>query len=291
MNDIVCVHQMGKVGSTTVAHTLQRILPGRPVYQTHVLSELGVLRAMESWMESPLAPRLRLADHVVSSIELRARFRPLAAPTNWHLISLVREPLGRNVSAFFQNLHKRWIHRLPQAEAGICRRLLRAGGAASDAVSAEEMQLLVDELIVMFRAEYCRRAPDHWFQHEMRDLFQIDVFAEPFPRERGYQTYRAGCANLLLIRLEDLARVFPAAVRQWLDGTDLSAGLPEELALETANDGSTKAYADLYRKFLADFRVRPEELDALYGSQVVRHFYSPEESAGFRERWDLEGTP
>ncbi|MGH8046383.1 MAG: putative capsular polysaccharide synthesis family protein, partial [Chthoniobacterales bacterium] len=277
---ILCVHQIGKVGSTTVAQALQRMLPDQEIHQTHFLSERGVLKCMEWWLNRAQSPRFRLADHVSRSIELRRHFVRRQQSVNWYLFTLVREPIGRNVSAFFQNLHKTWTYRLPSAEQQTCRRILKGD---AEPVSEDERNALVASLIELFKAEYGARLHDEWFDAEIRDLFGIDVFATPFPAEKGYEIYEKENARLVLVRLEDLRRVFIPVVREWLEDSGLAPiGLDSiELESERANDGSSKAYADLYRTFRRELQMDAAELDRAFESRVVKHFYTDAERANF----------
>ncbi len=57
------------------------------------------------------------------------------------------------------------------------------------------------------------------------------------------------------------------------------------MPLPRVNVAADKDYSDLYLDFLAAIRPSDEVLDRAYGSDLVRHFYSPEEIASFRARW------
>lgn len=288
-SSILCVHQVGKVGSTSVTTVLQRMFPEQRVYQTHMLEEQALVRALDSWLSHPESPRGKLADHLASSVELRSFMKPDAPTRDWWLISLVREPMGRNVSAFFQNLHRKWLYRLSPEGMGICRRVLSPARSATEPITAAETAVLVEELIYLFKHEWSRGLYDRWFDREIRGVFGIDVFAQDFNRTRGCQFYRQGSTRLLLLRLEDLPRVFLPALDEWLAGSDFSPQLDRSLALERerSNDGSTKAYSDLYKSFRENLRIDAAELDAVYGSRVARHFYTAEELATFRSRWKV----
>jgi hypothetical protein len=283
--EILCVHQIGKVGSTTVSATLERMLPDRRIYQTHALSDTGVLFAMERWLANPAAPRLNVPYHLLRSIELARHISRGVESADWYVLSLVREPLGRDVSAFFQNLHNHWIHRLPAASQDVCRRVLKS--TASPAATSDEIQVLVRELAKIFTAEYPRGLFDNWFKREMRNVFGIDVFARPFPAQRGYDIFQNGSVRLLLVRLEDLRETFAPAVSEWLAGSSMSRDFGDSVSLEHANDGSAKGYSDLYRSFLQEFHAHPEMVENAYGSMVARHFYTDEERAGFQARWKV----
>jgi len=276
---------MGKVGSTSVVAALQRLFPAQKIHQTHLLSDAGVLRGMEWWLDQPKAPEVKLPDHLLASIELGRRLADGVEAAEWHLVCLLREPLGRNVSAFFQDLHRQWLPHLPEKTREICRRVLAAPGNGANAVTDEELRMLLHDLGTVFDAKFPHEWYDRWFDEEMRDVFGIDVFGEAFSAERGFQIYQRGTVRLLLLRVEDLPRTFDPAVREWLDGSPLApaAAAWQE---ERSNDGGTKRYAGLYRAFLADQLVAPRHVAEAYDSRTARHFYTAAELMEFRKRWE-----
>ncbi len=288
---IFCVHQIGKVGSTTVARALQRMLPQEKIHQTHILDQERLLYALGIWLQHPDAPRGKFQNHLASSIELRKQFLSMAGSNRWWVISLVRDPLARNVSAFFQTLHRKGIYQLAPEPQAICRRILKKGPPqAGTTVTPEEMQFLVRELLEMFEARCVSGNFDEWFDREVRNIFGIDVFARPFETERGYEIYQGPRAQLLLIRLEDLRRVFHPALAEFFANSPYESKIDASVSLETerSNDGFTKAYSDLYKLFIEELRVSEAKLEGLYGSRVSRHFYTEKELVSFRSRWKME---
>jgi len=271
---VLCVHQIGKVGSTSVVNALQRRFPERTVHQTHALSETGVLNGMAWWLGQPGAPRCKLPDHLSASMELRRRFAGDFSTARWFLLCLVRDPLRRDISAFFQNLHVHWIHRLPERTRAICRHILD-GERSDGAVDDGDLDEVVKNLVALFIDEYPVNLFDQWFDREMRDVFGIDVFAHPFSEERGFEIYGRDSARALLMRLEDVSRAFIPATDAWLSGSGLETetGGPLQLEPERANDGDAKNYAVLYRRFAGKISAEPAALALSAGSRVARHFY------------------
>jgi hypothetical protein len=275
---------MGKVGSTSVVSALQRIFPAQRIHQTHLLSDEGVLRGMEWWLDQPNAPRVKMPDHLLGSIDLGRQLADGVDSADWYLICLVREPLGRNVSAFFQDLHRQWLPHLPTASREICTRVLKGSSPPTE----EEFRALVSDLATVFEGKFPHGWYDRWFEEEMRAVFGIDVFAEEFPMERGFQIYRHGTVRMLLLRIEDLPRIFDVAVREWRGGSPFEAAAvaAPPWQEERSNDAGTKSYADLYRAFLDARLVSPNILATVGESRTACHFYTPAERAEFRSRWE-----
>jgi hypothetical protein len=121
-----------------------------------------------------------------------------------------------------------------------------------------------------------------WFDAEIRGLLGLDVFAEEFSKDEGYQIYTQKNFELLVIRMEDLDRVGRIVVREFL-------GLPE-FNLLRENIGSDKKYAEAYREVKRKIILPNEYLDSCYKSKYFRHFYSGSEADYFREKWGKESA-
>ena len=107
--------------------------------------------------------------------------------------------------------------------------------------------------------------------------FGIDVYATPFPHNRGYKIYPGTSqANLLLIRLEDLKECVEQAMQEFLGLKDFS--------LYNTNTTSEKDFAELYRAF-NQLPFPAEYVEERYKTQFARHFYSDEELDNFTKRW------
>src|SRR4051812_540398 len=95
----VLVYQMGKVGSSSITGALSRI-PGLEVHQVHRLNVSNIERVQEAHRRRgwPLPPGDEQGLQVIEKY-IRPRV-PL------RIVTLVRDPIARNISYFFQNLDK-----------------------------------------------------------------------------------------------------------------------------------------------------------------------------------------
>lgn len=94
------------------------------------------------------------------------------------VISPIREPVSRNISAYFRNCCK---DEPPSAD-----RFIRC---------------------------YPHDIPLAFFDREIKPHWGIDVYSEPFNQEQGWQVYQGKRVKLLVIRLEDFDKwedAFPA---------------------------------------------------------------------------------
>jgi hypothetical protein len=253
----ILVYQMGKVGSTTVCRSLRAMHLRRDVHQVHLLNLLDEVEAsVRRTMPDPRGT-LREIERARALRALVLRARDVQFP----VISLVRDPVQRNVSAFFQNVAEVVPDVYVRHRAG---------------------RVSIDELRTAFLERYDHGPPLTWFPTQMEPVFGIDVFATPFDPAAAWATYESPTARLLVVRLEDLPTQGAAAVRAFLD--------LDRFELVPANVGGTKAYADLYASFREQVRLPADYLDRMYESPLALHFYTGDERARFRRRWERGPT-
>jgi hypothetical protein len=193
-----------------------------------------------------------------------------SAPSDmvWNVVTLVRDPVRRDVSSFFQNLEL-MFDVWPADE-------LRSRSAED--VAASLVELFLDTYVRSNSPREFDADPLTWFDTELKQVFGVDVFAKPFPVSRGYDRYSSANARVLLLRLEDLDRVARTAFAEFLGAT-------VEKVVQS-NDAADKVYSAVYSRFKSLLELPSEYLDRMYCSSYSKHFYSEQELAGFRSRWE-----
>jgi hypothetical protein len=269
----VIVYTVGKVGSLSVAATLEKALENRVVAHVHYLTTEN-LRADEG--------RYRDRARAYRGTRRMRRFMPryvwlgehlsnaiASAPATmvWDVVTLVRDPVRRNMSSFFQDLEL--VFDFWPAEELKYR--------SAEDVAARLVEMFVDSYVWGNLQSQNDDDPLTWFDHELKPVFGVDVFEAPFPVPTGYKIYEGANSRVLLLRLEDLDRVANSAFAAFL-GT-----IVREVVHR--NDAQDKVYADVYHRFRKLLRMPTEYLDRMYSSRYSRHFYTPAELAGFRARW------
>lgn len=225
----VVVFQMGKVASSTIYESLLRDWPG-VVAHAHEFKP-------DHW--DPLIARLA------------ADFRSGARP--YRFISLVREPIERNISDFFEN-YERYVG-VPFARD-------------RDRSVAELRQLFLDREPHNFPAE--------WFDRCLHPSIGIDVYSGPFPPE-GFARYRSGNAELLVLRSE-----LPDEAKAWAVAafTGLSS-----LRLRVQNRARDKRYAGVYRDFVETVRFPEEFVAGMCATRYYETFYGADHRDRALHRW------
>lgn len=260
------VYQMGKVGSSTVCNSFKKNNE-IDTYHIHVLTEDSI-KDLEKVYKNNFHRSSFFPSHIVESQYLRKQLDK-KRKERWKVVSLVREPVSRNISIFFQILY-----------SGIGYNYSEKLKYMKIDDIVEELQKLFFEKNSGFEKYNGHEAPLNWFDTELKSTLNIDVFSKEFPCHKGYVTYQSDQADLLLIRLENLNSCAGEAFKKFLDIDDFT--------LVPSNISKNKNYSQIYRRFL-DTLVLPEHyIDKLYKSKYMNHFYDQEEIATFRSRWRVQ---
>ncbi len=243
---IMLVYSMGKVGTTSVYLFFKRQHPEIPVFHLHFLSDY--------WVNEKL-PGLPPEFHI--NIKVAGEVKAALARMPGHriqIITMVREPLVREISDIFQN----W-----QGLFGI---------QSISELSEEKLRNYLD-------------AHDHeyvlnWFDTEFKAWTGFDIYSVPFDKKKGYGIYKTAKADILCIKTEQIDSCIEKAMMEF-------TGL-KMVTQRSANTSSTKEGKELYGKLVQQYKAPAEKMKVLYGSRYVRHFYSDEEIAGFVRRWSRE---
>jgi len=244
----VLVYQMGKVASKSVALSVARY-PGISVFHLHILNP-------SNYEAAERQQRILLGDDDVSYVLDASRivYNGLIAtgqPTK--IVTLVREPIGRNISAYFQNLDFWW--KTPDAHR----------------------KIPMPELVDRFLQDFPHQEPLTWFDNEFRPATGVDVYSLPFPQQQGFQRINAGTLNVLVLR-HDLDDRIKASHLGMLLAID-------DFRLLRENTAEGKRYREKYKEFLNSVCLPSNYIDEMLGSRYARHFFPCEELEQIRGRW------
>ena len=267
------IHTMGKVGSTTIAHACKR-LDSYDTAHTHCLSP-RIVEIVEKWNRDHGGPK----RHMLNALRVRREVLETGRP--FKLITATRDPLARNVSAFFQNLDSHGFGKREVIVAGLVSRYPHVS-AILRRLGISRLVDPVNDMVATFMRNYPHSQPARWFDAEIRDVLGLDLLAAAFDPEVGHATYSIGASSVLVLQVELPDERKEAVLRDFLDAPDLR--------LEATNVGSQKRYAKAYRRFRAGIAFDTEFLDEIYGSRYARHFYSAQQLEGFGARWRVRGA-
>ena len=202
------IYQPGKVGSVALESSIED--------SVHVHTFYG---------NSPcwVAAKYRspgILGFTKSKVKFWFRRFAIAKRKRTKVISVVRDPLSRNISMFFQELAF-WI---------ICYQLKYD----PDMRHIDE-EFLLDVFSKAFDHEYI----NNWFDKEIKKLTGIDVLSEGFDKDRGYSIYSNANFDLLVVKIEHLE-----------DLTEVIRNFSgKSVDLEKHNDSSRKWYGPIYKGF------------------------------------------
>lgn len=226
-NAPVFIYQMGKVASSSIYESLKEQYTG--------------IVAHGHWFTP---------DHYSSEVRFlfdtykKGRYKI-------KLISLVREPIGRNFSAFFQEQNFNRLVGEPY----------------------KKDQYTDEELLDMFLNLFEHESPEVWFDDNIKRHFQIDVYQHKL--KNGYLSVSNSYCDLLLMRhdLEDTEK--ERHIAQFLE-------LPQ-FQLKNTNLAQDKAYAAQYKR-IKDRGFPEAYVDRTLNYKYSQHFYK-EEIADLRKKW------
>lgn len=257
--ETVIVYQMGKVGSTTILKSLQA-LKSFDVYHVHALTKDGI-KNVEKMYKRRFYRTHNIYEHLLESQYLRKQLdKGLEGKNKWKVVTLVRDPIAKNISSFFQHLES------------------RLGYEYKNKLDLMKMEDIIKELMELFlnRINGYNKSLT-WFERELNPVFGIDIYSKDFPKSKGYEIYEAESANVLIIRLENLNERASDAFKTFLN--------INEFTLLESNTGNNKGYSNIYQKFLKHIVLPENYINEIYSSNYVRHFYSEEEIEALNKKW------
>lgn len=173
---IIPVLTMGKVGSTSVVHTLQslpkNILPSE-VYHVHQLP-----------INISVSEPFPAGSHIPVGFALKKLFDSHGNNFQWKFITGVRDPIAAALSEFFENV---WNENL-----------------TIDAV--------MDSILKSIGPGYFVR----YFDEFIKDTIHLNVYDHRFDWQKKYAIIEKNNISILIYRMEDLSQIFSDAMEEYL---------------------------------------------------------------------------
>lgn len=231
------VYTMGKVASSSIAQAIVRA--ERTVHDIHTLDRAHLVKMAKARLAHGKYPPYHVCVTMAYESEILDR-------SNCIYISLVREPIARNLSAYFQNL-------------------ATLGGSIGPDRTPESV-------VAAFLKRYPHGFPAHWFDREFKRFLGINVYDEPFDKVHGSVL----TDQVLIMRtdLEDAEK-----------GRLLSAALGTEISVPRRNMAENKGYASAYQAVLEAAKFPAPFVNSIYSTPFARHFWTDDELRKFRDRW------
>lgn len=263
------IHQMGKVASSSVNRSLNVADLGQHIYHTHSLRPEMINKyekRRRKYLGTNLEGRL---THIWQYRYLYQQLqRDIKSGKKWKVITLIRDPIARNISDFFENIE-----------------IIPTNSAQQQKFRSREYDFEItvsdndlEELIEFFLEKFPHDYPAKFLDLEIKGIFSVDPYESDFPIEKGYKIYEGKQADILLLRVENLNDCYTEAFNQFL-------GIDNLTLSKNTNIGSQKEYADTYRIFKESIALSESFIDRMYSTDFIQHFYSDSEIQQFKARW------
>jgi len=237
----VIVYQMGKVGSVSIKNSLESCGVA-PVFHVHKMNPSGIHWVRHKYLVINQIPwTYWLGERLFADIIHKGRTA--------NFITLVREPISRSISDFFENFGK----------------------------FIDDSNYTVEELIRIFIEKAAHAIPLIWFDKEMKPILGIDVYQYPFPKEKGYHVIEKGNFKLLIIKLDIDDSEKERAISEFLGISDFK--------LTRSNIAKEKSYATMYADFTKKIELPESYVEIMCNSEYTRHFYTDAEIEAIRSKW------
>lgn len=236
---LVVIHQPGHVGSNTVAKTIESAPAHRAVFHVHRLTR-------QRWDS---AASYEIDEFLVRHLMKRSTF-------SWDVITLVRNPIERNVSALLRRV---------TAKA----RAQGHGDLSTPSIVAD----FVDE----FDQDWVHR--ENPFVRFVRE--ELEPVWGLVPRRHDY-VETTESRRLLTLRVEDLDSGGAHVLSEFLGCT--------VRRIESANTSRSGSVAEARRVIEADIKLPGAYIDRMFEPALMTDLYTPAERAATFAKWAREAA-
>ena len=192
----------------------------------------------------------------------------LSHPQKVKILSGVREPLARDLSVFFQG---------------------QSGFDEYDTSYGDFDERLRSMMAIVFEGgkgfglgSVCPYGMAfNWFDEQLYDKLGIDVFKQPFDKEKGFTIYQKGSVEVFLYRLENLGELEPE-IQKFIGRSDFK--------LLHTNNAEKKNISFIYDAVKQRYSSSvPKGWVRLYydDNERMDYFYTKEEQAAFLKKWNI----
>ncbi len=241
--------QPGKTASTSLASRLKR--KDIPIISMH-------------YLEYP--------DHIIGEQYREVWEKIIQKKSSAKIITMVREPLNRDYSAFWQAFtedvrHIMWMPILGNDFQMMYEKFI-------DFIlkgSTYTKKILGDSMPYTWNDEF------EWFDEQIKKHLGIDVYQYPFDREKGYTIIKKENVELFLYKVEKMEEI--------MDKISEFAGVPN-LPAVNANVAKQKWYGLAYAQFRKEVLLPERYVKHYYEeNSKMDYFYTGEEKSSFLKEW------
>jgi len=243
---IVVVYTVGKVGSASVYLSLKPQLKNS-VFFCHRLLADNISAYKNHFKINGVKPYFQKMGDLIYQ-------KKVAQQKHVKIITLVRNPIERNVSEFFEHLsvyHKKEID-----------------------ISKSE------ELIKSFKQNFIHASTNLWWQNEFEKALNLDLKNYKFNHTTKYLHIEKDKLQILLLRTDLDNRIKSEIISNFLQLKDFK--------IQNFNQTTLKKYSGPYQSFKAQIKFETEFLNRILDDKYTRLFFSEEERHSIKLKWGSE---
>jgi hypothetical protein len=241
--DTIFIYQMGKVGSTSLTLGINNTLHVHAFY----LKNHTCPARLQGLAKFGLLHIVYRAEQEVMAYLVRRAFRQRK---HSKIITLVREPVARNMSMFFHDL-----------DAYLFAAHTNCMNTRDKALPTRFQDM--DLLNKVFEQEFDHYYPLNWFDNEFARMTGLNIYDYDFNRDLGYCLIKKPSVEVFCLRTDKIA--------ERMD--DLSEFCGSKVNLTAVNRADDKWYHEVYKQFSREYSYSTDELDKIYNSQFFQHFF------------------
>ena len=192
-------------------------------------------------------------------------------------ITGVREPIARDVSAFWQSFSEKNVARgdlTTIQNPDLLEMFLTYQGLIREGTQAMN-QACGQTTPVVWNNEF------DWFDKQFKEGLGIDIYQYPFDKEAGYQIIETEKCSVFLFKLERFDDVYDKIIQFATEGVHTSVDVRRE------NRGDQKWFSFTYKDFVKKVRLDTKYVNAYYkDNSKMDHFYTEDEKLEFLRKWE-----
>lgn len=222
-------------------HSLKKQFPYKEIWHIHFLGETWLTK-MENGHEV-FDRNIKLAERFYKRLEERK--------WNIRIITLVRDPVAREISGLFQT----WQHIFDRPDV---------------------TDITLDEALGYLRKEEFGYS-ENWFNTDFKEFTGLNLFESTFDKDKGYTIYRSNRGPVICLQMERLDEVYNEAMNQFMGNGSYR--------LERTNITADRSSGAFNVEVKKAFKLDKEKADKVYNSTFTQFFYNKSEIDLFRAKW------
>lgn len=168
------------------------------------------------------------------------------------VVTPVRDPIARNISWFFE----------------------KHGGDVLQAGDILNRKISNSVVLETFTKYINQDYPLNWFDGVFKPTFGVDVYKSKFAKTRGWSILKK---RYIIVQTERMDEALPDAFEKFFG--------ERPPMLHRAMTFETRPYGELYKEFVKTVKFPEEQIEHMYLSKFVQHFFTKKQVDAWREKW------